>query len=188
MPRQVAALVFVIVAMASGALTAQGPVTHHGRAIVEYQTADVEAVAAYEYSQLNHSGPWLLVEFAVRATPHVRIHRDQFRLVSSDERTAVPLATQPQVLEGHAAVSQLLQNATVLRRSLAWYFTTPAYRTIRFFAMPGRTVDPTAVTYRDEVAMGDLLFRSPEGNWKAGTYRLVLDHEQAKADLPITLE
>jgi hypothetical protein len=187
MPRKIVALAIAVVC-ASGPVIAQGRVTHHGRAIVEYQSPDVEAVAAYEYSQLNHHGPWLLIEFAVRATTPIRIHRDQFSLMSSDERVAVPLATQQQRIAGHAAVANLLQNATVLRRSLAWYFTSPAYRTIRFFATPGYTVDPTAVTFHDEVAMGDLLFRSPEGSWKDGTYRLVLNHSDVKAELPITLE
>ena len=38
------------------------------------------------------------------------------------------------------------------------------------------------------VATGDLLFKSPDGKWPAGTYNLVLNHDKARAELPITLQ
>jgi len=75
----------------------------------------VKAVAAYEYSRRNHSGEWLLIEFAVQ------VH-DSF------------------------------------------------------------------VTNLDETAAGDLFFKSTGGGWPSGTYRLVVSHPDARAELPIELD
>src|SRR5688572_18411763 len=51
-----------------------------GHAIVEFRSPDVKAVAAYEYSRRNHSGEWLLVEFAVQAQKRIAIERPQIHL------------------------------------------------------------------------------------------------------------
>ena len=40
----------------------------------------------------------------------------------------------------------------------------------------------------DHVTQGPLYFRSPERGWPAGTYRLAIDNERAKAALPVTLK
>lgn len=175
------------VALASGILSAQGRVKQHGRAIVEYRSPDVHAVAAYEYSQRNHAGAWLLIEFAVQASHRIAIHRDEFSLIRPNEEV-VRLATQEQFLEDHQELTQLQQNAKIWRRPLNSYFRTPPLGTIRFFTAPGAVVHDSAATNLDEVASGDLFFKSPTGRWEAGTYRLVLNHERAKAELPLTLQ
>jgi hypothetical protein len=165
-----------------------GQVRQLGRAIVQFRSNEVSAVANYEYSQRNHDEPWLLIEFAVQARNRIAIHRDQLSLLGPDERV-YPIATQPQFIEDHETLTRLLQNAEVWRRQLSSYFTTrPSMQTIRFFAQPGGIVHDSAATNLDEVAAGDLLFKSPDGRWNAGTYRLVLNHDKAKAALPITLQ
>lgn len=169
------------------ALLAQGQVREQGRAIVEYRSPAVNAAAAYEYSQRNHAGAWLLIEFAVQAKERIAFHRGQIHLLTPDERR-IPLATQEQFLEDHEVLNRLLQNAVIWRRPLAPYFRTPLQPTIRFFSYPGRIVHDSAISNQDEVASGDLFFKAPDGRWPAGTYRLVLDHEQARAELPIRLE
>jgi hypothetical protein len=68
------------------------------------------------------------------------------------------------------------------------YFTSPITHEIEFFASPGRIVSDSFVTNRDNVAAGDLLFKSPSGRWPAGTYQLRIEHEQAMASLPIVLQ
>lgn len=171
----------------SGYLSAQGRVKLHGRAIAEYRSPEVAAVAAYEYSQRNHAGAWLLVEFGVQATKRIAVHRNEISLIAPDERM-VPVATQEQFLEDHQELNRLLQNARIWRRPLDSYFVPQPLRTVRFFAAPGQIVHDSAVSNLDEVAVGDLFFKSPDGRWEAGTYRLVLNHERAKAELPITLQ
>jgi hypothetical protein len=82
----------------------------------------------------------------------------------------------------------LLQNASIWRRPLSPYFTTRPVATIRFFSYPGKNVHDSFVTNPDEVAAGDLFFKSTGGGWASGAYRLVVSHPDAKAELPIELD
>lgn len=164
-----------------------GRIKQYGRATVEYRSDDVVAVANYEYSQRNHHGSWLLIKFGVQATLRIAVHRNEIVLIQPDEQI-VPLATQPQFLDDQPTLTALNQNAAVFDRALYSYFTAPVNRTINFFSKPGGTVSDSFVTNLDDVASGNLLFKSPKGSWQAGTYRLVLTHGQAMAELPINLD
>jgi hypothetical protein len=194
MSRHTAIITLVTCIAGSAALFAQGAVTQgtvkqHGRAIVQYRSPEVSAVASYEYSQRNHAGPWLLIEFAVQAKKdRIAIERDQLSLRTPGERV-VRLAAHQEYLDDQSTLTRLYQNASIFRRSLDSYFPTrPAMRTIRFFAAAGRTISDSAVTNLDEVATGDLLFLAPTGSWPAGDYVLVLNHPKAQAELPIRLQ
>ena len=176
----------VVLAGASEFVSAQR-VRQLGRSIVEFSSPEVKAVAAYEYSRRNHGGEWLLVEMAVQARKRIAIERMQIALRTSDERT-IPLASQQEFLDGHTMINGLLQNAKVWRRSLDSYFTVRPQPTIRFFTYPGRNVFDSFVTNPDETAAGDLFFRASAGSWPSGNYRLVMNHPDAKAELPIELD
>ena len=171
--------------LAAEVLSAQR-VKQLGHAIVEFKSPDVKAVAAYEYSRRNHSGEWLLVEFAVQAQKRIAVERIQIHLLTSDERV-IPLASQQEFLDGHDMLSGLLQNATVWRRSMTSYFTVRPQQTIRFFSYPGRNVHDSFVTNLEETAAGDLFFKSTGGSWPSGAYRLVVSHPDARAEVPIEL-
>lgn len=162
-------------------------IKQQGHAIVEYSSPQVKALAAYEYSRRNHSGPWLLVELAIQATPRIAIERTQITLRTPDERN-VPLAAQQQFLDDRETLTQLLQNAKVWRRPLSPYFNVRLQPTIRFFSYPGRIVHDSFVSNPDEVASGDLFFRSQDQHWPPGSYRLMVGHPDAKAELPIELD
>jgi hypothetical protein len=95
---------------------------------------------------------------------------------------------QQEFLDGHEMINVVLQNATVWRRPLDSYFRVRPQPTIRFFSYPGRNVHDSFVTNPDEVASGDVFFRSDAGSWPAGGYRLVVNHPNAKAELPIELD
>ena len=158
-----------------------------GHAIVEFRSPDVKVVAAYEYSRRNHSGEWLLIELAVQAKKRIAIERNQITVLTADERT-IPLGMQQDFLDGHEMLNGLLQNASIWRRPLSPYFTTRPVATIRFFSYPGKNVHDSFVTNPDEVAAGDLFFKSAGGGWASGAYRLVMSHPDAKAELPIELD
>lgn len=188
MLRRAIVLAVVTAVLASAGLSAQGRITPRGRAITEYRGDDVLAVVSYEYSQKQHDTAWLLIEFAVQAKQRIAIDRKELTLIGPGEQT-FPLATQAEFLADHEVINLLLQNAAVWRRPFDPYFSSrPTKNTIRFVGRPGALVNDSVVTNLDEVATGDLFFKSPNGKWEAGTYRLVLNHEKAKADLPITLE
>ena len=158
-----------------------------GRSIVEFRSRDVKAVAAYEYSRRNHADEWLLIELAVQAANRIAIERHQISLLTSAERR-IPLATQQKFLEGREMINSLLQNAKIWRRPLTSYFAVRPQPTIRLFSFPGETVQNSFVTNPDETASGDLFFKSMEGGWASGVYRLVLNHPNAGAELPIELD
>lgn len=187
--RHAAIIALVICVAGSAALLAQGSVKQYGRAIVQYRSPEVSAVAAYEYSQRNHAGPWLLIEFAVQAKKdRIAIERHQISLRTPDERV-LRLAAHQEYLGDQASLTSLYQNASVFRRPLDSYFPSrPLKRTIRFFAGAGTTISDSAVTNLDEVATGDLLFVAPPGSWSQGEYTLILNHPKAQAELPIRLQ
>ena len=182
-------LTLAVALAATIAVSAQGKVKQYGRATVEYRSDQVAVVANYDYSQRSHDTAWLLIGFAVqgRKSPIV-IQRSDLSLQTPDERT-IPVATQQMFLEDSKILTPLFQNASIWSRTLDDYFPSrPAQRTVTFFARPGAIVQDSVSTHPDEVATGDLLFKAPDGKWPQGTYRLVLNHDKAKADLPINLE
>jgi hypothetical protein len=189
MSRHTAILTLVTFIAGSAAPVAQGSVKQYGRAIVQYRSPEVSAVASYEYSQKNHAGPWLLIEFAVQATKdRIAIERDQISLRTPGEGI-VRLAAHMEYLDDRSTLTRLYQNALVYRRPLDGYFPSrPLKRTIKFFTGAGSTISDSAVTNLDEVAAGDLLFLAPKGSWPAGDYVLVLNHPKVRAELPITLQ
>jgi hypothetical protein len=182
-------LALLVVAAGVVAASAQGKVKQYGRATVEYRSEDVAVVANYDYSQKNHAGPWLLVSVAVQGLKKpIVIDRTDLTLQAPGGMT-IPLATQQLFLQSHEQLTPLFQNAAIWKRSLDDYFPSrPAQRTVNFFSTPGGLVHDSVMTHPDEVATGDLLFKAPDGHWKEGTYRLVLSHDKAAADLPITLQ
>jgi len=183
-------MILALVAITAGAVTlaGQGRVKQYGRATVEFRSNDVSVVANYDYSQKNHAGPWLLIGFAVQGRSPIVIKRTDLSLRAADEQT-IPVATQQEFLKDQELLRPLFQNATIWFRSLDDYFPSrPSQHTVNFFAFPGSIVTDSVVTHNDEVATGQLLFKAPGGKWQEGAYTLVLNHEKAKAEVPITLQ
>ena len=162
----------------------------HGRATVEFQDDKVHGVAIYDYSQRNHDGRWILIQTGIAVQPRTTITRDNFQIVMPGGRV-VPLPMQKQFLADSARITQLRQNATIYYRNVRSYFPRSTFTdTLRFFALPGEgTVREESFALEEEaVVLGDLYFTSPTLRWEEGIYRLVFDHERARAELPIRLE
>lgn len=160
-----------------------------GRAAAEYDDQDIQAVAAYYYSQQNHDSRWLLIEAALTTERRMIITRGDISLVTPDGLD-VPLASQRRFREDTNRVRLLVQNASSQRHGVDTYFTTRRRReAMRFFALPFQgTVQNDFVVDRDRMAWGDLFFESPTGLWEAGTYTLVIQGDGVSARLPIRLQ
>jgi hypothetical protein len=160
-----------------------------GRATVQYQDAMVQAVAIYDYSQRHHDQAWLLVQFGVALYERAVIRRDSFKIVMPGGR-GVPLATQEQFLDDGARIRQLRQNARIFQQQLLNYFPKSATGDImRWVALPGDgIVRESLIPSEHGVAIGDLYFKSPTLRWETGTHRLVFDHENGHAELPVRLD
>lgn len=188
MPRRILVLTLAVAVCTTGVLLAQGRTKTYGRATVQYQDNRVLAVANYDYSQDNHDGPWLLIDFAIQTTDRFVINRDQLSLLTPDERR-LPLASHEQFLAHQATLTRMLQNAATKRRPLGGYFTSPLVDTIKFFSeQPGTIIQNTVATHRDEIPTGPLLFYAPDGKWLPGTYRLALNSDRARVELPLELK
>ena len=115
-------------------------------------------------------------------------------LVTDGERVAVHKGGSPVETEGIeiiVSITMLLQNASIFRRPLTSYFNQRGrVEAIRFQTTPpGKgTVSDESIVDNDYVTIGPVLFKSPEGNWKAGTHRFAIENDVAKAALPIRLE
>lgn len=161
----------------------------YGRATIEYRFQGLGVVANYDYSQRNHDQPWLLIDVALGSADRFVLHRTNFRLVTPDGQT-IPLASQQQGQDDMRNINLLIQNAKIHRHNLDSYFPQrDRHEAFNFFSLPFvRTISDEAIVDNDRVAQGPLLFRSPVGSWKEGTYRLVLTNDKAKAELPISLQ
>jgi hypothetical protein len=82
------------------------------------------------------------------------------------------------------------RNAVAVRDDLRNYFRGETEEILPFFITRSLKVMPydEAIVDNNHMTQGPLYFRSPEGRWPTGTYRLTIDHEAAKAALPVTLK
>lgn len=178
-------------ALATGAQIGQAfPNTaKNGRATVIYRHDGLTVAANYDYSQRNHDGPWLLIDVALGSNTRFVVHRNDFTLATEGGRT-IKLASQDQGEADPNGINTLIQNARIHRQNLDGYFPQRSTReSLRFFSLPfTRSISDESVVDNNRVTSGPLLFRSPDGTWQEGTYRLALDNAQGKAALPITLQ
>jgi hypothetical protein len=188
MPRAIAIL---LAALSTGAQLAQSfPYTHKdGRATYVYRHEGLTLAANYDYSQRNHDQTWLLIDVALGSNTRFVLHRDNFSLVTPGGHT-VRLATQAQGEADPNGINTLIQNAKIHRQNIDGYFPQRNRREhIAFFSLPfSKSISNENVVDNDRVTTGPLLFRSLDGKWPEGTYRLVLNNEKAKAALPISLQ
>lgn len=160
-----------------------------GRAAVDYRDGDIQVVAAYYHSQLNHDSRWIMIETAISTNELTTIHRNDIALRTPGGRE-IPLATQRRVGEDVKRIEQLLQNARVVTHNVVSYFPQRDYaEPMQLFTLPfGPVVHDDFVVDRHRVAVGRLFFESPTGAWEDGTYALIVRHENGTAQLPIRLE
>jgi hypothetical protein len=192
----IAALVVTFVA-SSGIIDAQKkewsfPRTRsYGRATTEYNGV-LHVVINYDYSQRKHGSKWLLVDIAMSAGKRFVLHRGDLKLLTPNGRE-LQVAPQQALNDDAPGITSVLQNASIWRRPLEMYFNQRRMiEPIRFqVAPPGAsTVSDEAVVDNDYVTMGAVFFRTPEGTWDAGTYRLEVNNpvDKTVVALPIKLE
>lgn len=189
MLRPIAILLAVVLSTSAQVGQAFPYTTKYGRATIAYRHQGLVVVANYDYSQKNHSGPWLLIDVALGSAQRFVLHRTHFKLITPDGRT-IPLASQQLGAADMENINLLIQNAKIHRQNLDSYFPQRnRHEPFNFFSLPfARSISDEAIVDNDRVAQGPLLFRSPDGSWKEGTLRLVLMNDKANAELPITLQ
>jgi hypothetical protein len=169
-------------------LAADPGVKKLGNAIVEYRDKQIHAIAAYEYSNRKHDGPWLMLDVAIVTNERLSFGRTDFSLVTPDG-LPIPVATQRQFIDDAQQVRSVRQNARIWNRDLSGYFVEPQTTKFQFVALPGDgVVTDSLVTWEHGITFVTLFFNSPEGHWNSGKYSLVADNGRARALLPIELK
>jgi hypothetical protein len=163
----------------------------YGRATIQFRGQGVQVVVNYDYSQRNHTTKWLLIDLGIASRQRFVLHRDHIKVLTPDGRE-IAVAPQEAIIADSAALTKLLQNASVQRRDVISYFSQRGGggERIRFQTLPvgGGTVSPEVTVDNDHVSSGPILFANPQGSWDAGTYRLEITNDVANAGLPIKLE
>src|SRR5213595_1434424 len=112
----------MIALAAAGSLAVSTPnVKKLGNAIVQYRDADMQSVAAYEYSHRFHDEGWLMIDVAVRTKERLSFRIGDFTLVTPGG-TTIPLATEQSFIEHPQQIQRIAQNARVWKRDLTSYF------------------------------------------------------------------
>jgi len=161
----------------------------YGRATTEYNGV-LHVAINYDYSQRKHGSKWLLVDIGMSAGKRFVLHKDDLKLLTPTGRE-LPVAPQQALNDDTKGITSVLQNASIWRRPIEHYFNQRGMiERFRFqVAPPGAgTVTDEVVVDNDWVAIGAVFFRTPDGTWDAGTYRLEINTTVDKAALPIKLE
>jgi hypothetical protein len=164
-------------------------VKDYGSAVSVFDDRIIRVVAAYYYAQREHSHPWILVEFGIRAQQAVRLERARVE-IETPSGDIVPLSGQRRWGADGRRAQQLLQQITPTRHQVRSYFgSATQVNHLRFFSRPedGYTVVDSEEIVFEPITIGDLLFESPTGAWDPGRHVLVIGHDLGVARLPIDL-
>jgi len=161
----------------------------YGRATTEYN-GKVHVVINYDYSQRKHGSKWLLLDIAMSSVQRFVLHKGDLKVLTPSGRE-LPVAPQQALNDDAKGITSVLQNASIWRRPLEMYFNQrQMIERIRFHVAPpgAGTASDEAVVDNDYVTMGPIFFRTPEGTYEAGTYRLEINTPVDKPALPLKLE
>ena len=189
--RFVMTLIVVAVSGILAAASVQNALFPHTKqwrpATVEYSHDGLKVVISYNYSQTNHDTPWLIIDLAASSRRHFVLRPEHVTLVTPDGGI-VALARRGVVLADWMNTRSHI--AVAMRDELRGYFTGESVEILPFFVTRHLKLMPydEAIVDNNHMTQGPLYFRSPKERWPAGTYRLTIDHERAKAALPVTLK
>jgi hypothetical protein len=164
-------------------------VKKYGSAVSVFDDRVVRVAAAYYYAQREHTRPWILVEFGIRASREIRLERARIE-IETPSGDLVPLSGQRRWGADGRRAQQLLQQITPTRHQVRPYFgSSTQVAHLRFFSRPedGYTVVDAEDIVWEPITIGDLLFESPTGAWEPGRHVLVVGHDYGIARLPIDL-
>ena len=177
-------------ACSTGGTPDSAGVRQTGRYSVTYEGPEVEATVLFHGVDRDMGGGWLVVVAQLRGTARggiTTIHRDNISLRTPDGRRR-PLLTQSEFRQAFREIntrvrrlmssSEPLQTyASNIRRCDRWFLTQPT---------EGFSLDELAVS-PFEVCWGPLVFEVP-GGVQPGRWRLIIDLEESRVDIPFELE
>jgi len=177
-------------ACSSGTGTSYEGVRETGRYSVTYEGPEIEAVVRFHGVDRDMGGGWLVVVAQLRGSPRAgvtSIHRDDISLRTPDGRHLL-LVTQSEFREAyreiHSRVRRLVSSSEPLQT-----YASDVRRCDRWFLAEvggGFSHDELSIS-SFEVCWGPLVFAVP-GGVQPGRWRLIIELEESRADIPFNLE
>jgi hypothetical protein len=163
------------------------PLNRYG---VAYEGPEIEAAVRFYQAQRDIGEPWMVLVVHILGTTRsgvVTIDRSAFTLMTPEGKR-LPMLSQKEFREVYGRIQ------TRVRRAVE---SAPPFRAFRgnirrctrwFLAAPGRGfgVDELYVSTFEECS-GPLVFAVPNGI-QPGRWRLIIDLEESRADIPFELE
>ncbi len=159
-----------------------------GQYLKHYLGPQIEALVDYTFAA-NHLGEdWLAlgVSFTGTQAESVEIHRDGVSLRTPDG-TRVFLPSQQEFIEDFNQVQSLTRRAELATQPLDFTGADRRRGALSFLPLPGTAVarESVFVNYRN-LYSGMLYFPIP-GGVQAGTWKLIVDLEEERVEIPFTL-
>lgn len=181
------AVSIALLAPAAGRAQPEGTLKRLGKTLLRYTGQEVEVVLSYRFAAANPGEPWLLLVVAVtgRTGKAIEIKREKvFLITPTGERVA--MATQKEFAEASGGLRAMLARASINQEPVDyWADRTP--QALQLFTLPGEGLAFEAFTVNDRlVAIGPIFFHFPAGV-VPGTYRLVLEVQEERVNIPFEL-
>lgn len=189
-PKVIVAATILFVAFVAFEVCAQEGVRPLKQYGVAYEGPEVEAAVRFYQAQRDIGEPWMvLVVHIVGSTRSgiVTIDRSAFTLITPDGRR-LPMMSQKEFREVYGRIQTRIRRAVESAPPFRAYRGTIRRCTRWFLATPGRGfgVDELYVSNFEECS-GPMVFAVPNGI-QPGRWRLIIDLEESRADIPFELE
>jgi hypothetical protein len=185
-----AILLFIVGGCATGQSTVDEGTRRLGRYSVAYEGPELEAVVRTWQAQRDIAEKWLILVVHLRGAHSsgiTEIHRKDISVRTPDGRH-LPVITQTEFREVYVEVHSRVRRAMSSSAPLSTYRRDirPCDRWFLVEPMDGFAQDEIAINTFEE-CWGPLVFSVP-GGVQPGRWRLVIELEESRADIPFELE
>lgn len=162
-------------------------VLRKGKTVVQYEDEKAQIDISYRHLDTHRDTEWMLLDFYVRA-----LGKAGFSIAREDVTLVVPggnrlnLPTQKKLGEEFKDIRRFRLQVDISRDPLEGYFKGYIRsQPLKFFTIPGEGIvfDEVSVGMVSLV-FGDLYFKSPEGKWADGTYKLEIRNKDLDVSIP----
>jgi len=184
------AALLVASACATGGNTDYEGVRQTGRYSVSYEGPEMEASVLFHGVDRDMGSGWLVVVAQLRGTLRsgiVTIHRNDISLRTPDGRR-LPLLSQSEFREAYHEIHTRVRRLVTSSEPLQTYASDLRRCDRWFLVQPGRGFSQDELGISSfEVCWGPLVFAVP-GGVQPGRWRLIIDLEESRVDVPFELE
>ena len=160
-----------------------------GQYIQHYTGPELEALLDYKYAAKNLGDEWLIVSVSFTGTQAAatEVHRDGISVRTPDGRR-VFLPSQRDFIEAYSEIQSSSRRAALASQPLAFTGADRRRYNLSFLPLPGTAVARESVHTNLRNLYGGFLYFPIPGGVQPGTWKLMIDLEEAQVEIPFTLE